>query len=104
MRKLMIILLLGIGAAVRAQAPDPDTTARHFLIMASIGNLQEAQAGKLAVRKAGHADVRSFGEMMVKDHSGAELCFRFRIHRRHSRSHKSRRYTVAFQTGNAKYC
>ena len=72
MKKLILFLLLGFGTAARAQAPDPDTTARHFLIMASIGNLQEAGSGKLAAQKATRTDVKSFGEMMVNDHSDAE--------------------------------
>jgi len=61
-----------ITSAALAQAPDPDTTARHFLIMASIGNLQEVNAGKLAVEKTARADIKSFGQMMVKDHSLAQ--------------------------------
>jgi putative membrane protein len=72
MRKFILYILLGFGAAAKAQAPDPDTTARHFLIMASIGNLQEAQSGKLAEQKANHADVKSFGQMMDMDHNSAE--------------------------------
>ena len=55
-----------------AQAPDPDTTARHFIIMASIGNLQEINSGNLAEQKATKPDVKSFGQMMVSDHSKAE--------------------------------
>lgn len=55
-----------------AQAPDPDTTARHFIIMASIGNLQEINSGKLASQKATMSDVKSFGQMMVDDHGKAE--------------------------------
>jgi putative membrane protein len=75
MKKAITIILLGLGAlTVKAQIPqpDPDTTAVHFLIVASIGNLQEAAAGQLAVQKAKRADVRSFGQMMVKDHEQAE--------------------------------
>ncbi|UOE52411.1 DUF4142 domain-containing protein [Mucilaginibacter sp. SMC90] len=75
MKKAIFISLLCIGGfTVHAQIPqpDPDTTARHFLIVASIGNLQEASAGQLAVQKANLADVRSFGQMMVKDHTQAE--------------------------------
>jgi putative membrane protein len=75
MKKAIFISLLCIGGfAVHAQIPqpDPDTTARHFLIVASIGNLQEASAGQLAVQKGKLADVRSFGQMMVKDHTQAE--------------------------------
>lgn len=73
--KKIVLLLLSAGLAVGtayAQAPDPDTTARHFLIMASIGNLQEAGAGKLAEQKSTKTDVKSFGQMMVTDHSAAE--------------------------------
>jgi len=73
--KKLIILILSAGLAIStvyAQAPDPDTTARHFLIMASIGNLQEAGSGKLAAQKATRADVKSFGQMMMADHSDAE--------------------------------
>jgi len=68
-------MLLGMGVLIaKAQIPqpDPDTTAKHFLIVASIGNLQEVNAGQLAVQKAKNADVRSFGQMMVKDHGDAE--------------------------------
>ena len=73
MKKIMILLgaLLGVQIAY-AQAPDPDTTARHFIIMASIGNLQEINSGKLAEQKATKPDVKSFGQMMVSDHSSAE--------------------------------
>lgn len=68
---LIAIAGLAIGTA-HAQAPDPDTTARHFIIMASIGNLQEAGSGKLAAQKATQTDIKSFGQMMVKDHGDAE--------------------------------
>jgi putative membrane protein len=74
--KRIVFTLLAFAAALGAKAqipqPDPDTTARHFLIVASIGNLQEVSAGQLAVQKAKRADVRSFGQMMVKDHGQAE--------------------------------
>jgi len=74
MRKLSFLILLGFGAIAKAQIPqpDPDTTAKHFLIVASIGNLQEANAGQLALQKAKSADVRSFAQMMVKEHGDAE--------------------------------
>src|SRR3954467_2009845 len=71
---IFIILLFFAGVAAKAQIPqpDPDTTAKHFLVVASIGNLQEVSAGQLAVQKAKRAQVRAFGQMMVKDHSQAE--------------------------------
>jgi putative membrane protein len=72
MKKLLLFILLGFGAAAKAQAPDPDTTAKHFLVMASIGNLQEARSGQLASQTSSRADVRSFGQMMVMDHGAAE--------------------------------
>lgn len=75
MKKAILITLMSIGGlAAKAQIPqpDPDTTARHFIIVASIGNLQETAAGQLASQKAKRADVRSFGQMMVKDHEQAE--------------------------------
>ncbi len=75
MKKAIIILLLSIGGLVtnaQIPQPDPDTTAKHFLIVASIKNLQEVSAGEQAVQKAKSADVRAFGQMMVKDHGQAE--------------------------------
>jgi len=74
--KKTILLLLALTVCFCAKAqipqPDPDTTAKHFLTVASIGNLQEVSAGKLAIQKAKCSDVRSFGQMMVKDHGEAE--------------------------------
>ncbi len=59
-------------AKAQIPQPDPDTTAKHFLIVASIGNLQEIAAGQLAADKAQNAEVRQFGQMMVKDHTAAQ--------------------------------
>lgn len=75
MKRIILIILLGLGvftAKAQIPQPDPDTTAKHFLTVASIDNLHEAGAGQLANQKAKHADVRSFGQMMVKDHGQAE--------------------------------
>lgn len=75
MRQYIIAFLLVATCAAgkaAAQAPDPDTTARHFLIMASIGNLQEVNAGQLAAQQATRSDVKSFGRLMVTDHSQME--------------------------------
>lgn len=73
-KSLLILLMSTAGYIAKAQIPqpDPDTTARHFLIVASIGNLQEVSAGQLAAQKGMRAQVKSFGQMMVKDHSMAE--------------------------------
>jgi putative membrane protein len=75
MKKIILLSLLcfgGIAAKAQIPQPDPDTTAKHFITVVSIGNLQEASAGQLAVQKAKRADVRSFAQMMVKDHGKAE--------------------------------
>ncbi len=60
------------ATTLKAQAPDPDTTARHFIIMASIGNLQEISSAQLATQKGMRADVKSFGKMMITDHGQAQ--------------------------------
>jgi putative membrane protein len=75
MKKAIIILLLGLGgftAEAQIPQPDPDTTARHFLIVASIKNLQEVSASEQALQKARQSEVRAFAQMMVKDHGQAE--------------------------------
>jgi putative membrane protein len=75
MRKYIIITILcfsSIIAKSQIPQPDPDTTAKHFLIVASIGNLQEASAGQLAVQMAKTPEVKSFGQMMIKDHGLSE--------------------------------
>ncbi|PTR00101.1 putative membrane protein [Mucilaginibacter yixingensis] len=74
MSKLLFVIFLGFCVAAKAQIPqpDPDTTARHFLIVASIKSLQEVSAGNLAAQKAMRPDVKAFGQMMVKDHGDTE--------------------------------
>jgi putative membrane protein len=73
MKKIVILCAFAAFAlCARAQSPDPDTTARHFIIMASIGNLQEVNSGQLAVQKGMTPGVKSFGQMMVNDHSQAQ--------------------------------
>jgi putative membrane protein len=75
MKKTILFLLSCLGgytAWAQIPQPDPDTTAVHFLIVASIKNLQEVSAGQLAAQKATRPDVKSFGQMMVRDHGDAE--------------------------------
>jgi putative membrane protein len=75
MKKVIFITLMCFGClAAKAQIPqpDPDTTAKHFLIVASIKNLQEISAGEQAVQKGKRPEVKSFGQMMVRDHGQAE--------------------------------
>jgi putative membrane protein len=75
MKKVTFITLLcfgGMAAKAQIPQPDPDTTAKHFLIVASIKNLQEVNAGEQAEQKAKKPEVRAFAQMMVKDHGEAE--------------------------------
>ncbi len=64
--------ILTAGPAA-AQDKSLDTTARYFLIQASIGNVHEAAEGHLAVDHAGAPDVKAFGQRMVTDHNNAEV-------------------------------
>jgi putative membrane protein len=75
MKKITFLFLFcfgGLAAKAQIPQPDPDTTAKHFLIVASIKNLQEVSAGAQAVQKAKLPQVRAFAQMMVKDHGEAE--------------------------------
>jgi putative membrane protein len=54
------------GSQKMAKSPDV-----AFAIKAAQGGLAEVQLGKLAAEKAGSPDVKSFGQMMVDDHSKA---------------------------------
>jgi putative membrane protein len=67
-----MICLGRLAAKAQIPQPDPDTTAKHFLVVASIKNLQEVSAGEQAIQKAKNGDVRAFGQMLVKDHGQAE--------------------------------
>jgi putative membrane protein len=71
-RPILILLLLSSYNLAKAQMQSPDTTAMYFLIHASIGNLQEIAAGKLAMAQGNSPEVRAFGKMMVADQGKAE--------------------------------
>ncbi len=57
---------------VNAQSAKPDTATKNFITQASIGNLQEIAAGKLAVEKASDPQVKAYGSRMVADHTKAQ--------------------------------
>jgi putative membrane protein len=70
---LLFVLAAVIGFnKVNAQDKSSDTTARYFIIQASIGNLQEIAMGRLAAQQAVNPDVKAFASRMVADHSKAE--------------------------------
>lgn len=69
---MLLMAMYGLAANAQIPQPDPDTTAKHFLTVASISNLLEVSSGQLAVQRAKRPDVKSFGQMMVKEHGDGE--------------------------------
>jgi putative membrane protein len=78
---LVVLGLLAAGAAVSQEregrqgargstdaAGDPD---KYFAHCASIMNLAEISAGRLAEQRSQNEDVKKFGQRMVKDHTQA---------------------------------
>jgi putative membrane protein len=57
---------------IQAQDKSNDTTARYFIIQASIGNLQEIQIAKLALQKSMNNEVKAFANRMIADHGNAQ--------------------------------
>ncbi|HLH98072.1 MAG TPA: DUF4142 domain-containing protein [Xanthobacteraceae bacterium] len=71
-RIVLIVLSLGAVAAtfsIAAAAPNASRADRKFVTDAIQGDLAEVQIGKLAQEKSMDDQVRSFGDMLVKDHS-----------------------------------
>ena len=68
-RKLLIAAA-ALAAAVAAQA-QVSKKDQDFMTRAAAGGLYEVQAGTLAQEKGRSPTVKSFGEMLVKDHSAA---------------------------------
>ncbi|WP_457269185.1 DUF4142 domain-containing protein [Pedobacter sp. UYEF25] len=69
---ITVFAVVSFVAKAQIPQPDPDTTAKHFLIVASIGNLQEISAGQLASQLSKNTAVRTFGKLMATDHEKAE--------------------------------
>ena len=66
-RKLLVAAT-ALAAAVAAQA-QVSKKDQDFITRAAAGGLYEVQAGTLAQEKGRSPTVKSFGEMLVKDHS-----------------------------------
>src|SRR3954470_23637356 len=58
----------GTTKSATETAGNPD---RYFITTAALMNLAEIRTGRLAVEKAGDAEVRRFGQMMVDHHGKA---------------------------------
>ena len=72
--KLSVLLLSGLLFAASCDNNDDDVVTvpeqdRNFAVMATDANLFEIEAGKLAQTKGARQDVKSYGEMMVTDHT-----------------------------------
>jgi putative membrane protein len=72
MKTILVLIAVITGSIATAQDKSNDTTARYFIIQASIGNLQEIAMGKLGVEKAVRPDVKAFAQRMVDDHGKAQ--------------------------------
>lgn len=69
---LFVLTALIAFNTATAQDKSSDTTARYFIIQASIGNLQEISMGRLAAEQAVSPEVKAFANRMVADHTKAE--------------------------------
>ena len=78
-----LLLLLVVGHTTHAQEKSNDTTARYFIIQASIGNLQEIAMAQVAVSKAVDPQVKAFAQRMVTDHGQAQAKLVQLINARH---------------------
>jgi putative membrane protein len=79
MKKINIWAIMLVGCILLFQAckdDDNETTRmdnQEFVTMAASGNMLEIQAGQLATQKGVKAEVKSYGEHMVNDHTTASL-------------------------------
>jgi putative membrane protein len=74
MKLISLLCALALLSTRNAQAQDKsnDTTARYFIIQASIGNLQEIQIAKLALQRSTNSEIKAFANQMIADHGNAE--------------------------------
>ncbi len=71
---IALILAFTVGIAFAADNEKDSNLSkqdRHFLMEAAQGGLMEVQLGQYAAQHADSADVKSFGQRMVTDHSAA---------------------------------
>jgi putative membrane protein len=79
MKRILLVAALSAIAFVSCDDDDDDnvgnqvnSTDSDFALRANMGNYAEIQGGQLAVTKATAADVKSFGQQMVTDHTTAK--------------------------------
>ncbi|GAB3163024.1 DUF4142 domain-containing protein [Telluribacter humicola] len=74
--KLSVFLLLGLLFAASCDNNDDEVVTvpeadRNFAVLATDANLFEIEAGKLAQTKGARQDVKTYGQMMITDHTKA---------------------------------
>jgi putative membrane protein len=74
MKLIHLLFFAGLFVSFNVQAQDKsgDTTARYFIIQASIGNLQEIQIARLALKRSTNSEVKAFANQMIVDHGNAQ--------------------------------
>jgi putative membrane protein len=70
-RKILFGIIAAAYTGAFSAASAADTASQKFIKEAIQGNLAEVAVGKLAQEKAKSDGVRSFGQMLVTDHSAA---------------------------------
>jgi putative membrane protein len=70
-RSILALAVFAAGAAFAADNGKLAKADQEFFQKAAAGGMFEVEAGKLAESKASSAEVKSFGSMLVKDHSAA---------------------------------
>jgi putative membrane protein len=72
MKKVILTIITGLLCiGTHAQTTSPDTAVINFVTKATKGGMTEVNSGKLAMQKGNSADVKSFGQRMVADHTKA---------------------------------
>jgi putative membrane protein len=76
---LALVALASVASADQTSAPAQQSNApakiasnQEFVNQATIANQAEVQLGNLAAERAANADVKAYGQMMVKDHTAAD--------------------------------
>lgn len=75
-----VVVFLGFAGTAAAQVNDGD---QQFMKEAATGGMAEVDLGRLAARKGRNAQVRSFGNRMVRDHSKANVALKSLARRKH---------------------
>jgi putative membrane protein len=74
-KMLLVVSAFALAGSSWAEAQAPSSADQAFVTKLARGGSAEIELGKLAVQKAEHKDVKSFGQRMIDDHgkAGEEL-------------------------------